>query len=82
MSTALAEFRSTRDPLPAPEADFTPERLEAAIKAARVRCADGPLEDIWVDIFEAEHLLQYRFGILGSLERLTRALEDYATPLR
>jgi hypothetical protein len=61
----------------APEADFTLERLQTAIKAARTGAADGPLDDIWLDIFEAEHLLQYRFGIIGSLERLTRALEEY-----
>jgi hypothetical protein len=82
MSTALSEIRGTRDVPPNPAADYTLERLQVAIKAARLRGADGPLEDIWLDIFEAEHLLHYRFGILGSLERLTRSLEDYIARVR
>lgn len=82
MSTVLSEVRTTHDVQLAPPPEFTLERLQHAIQTARVRGAEGPLDEIWVDIFEAEHLLHYRFGILGSLERLTRCLEDYATPLR
>jgi hypothetical protein len=78
MSTGLAELQRAREPVPTAEQQFTLARLQEAIKRARVRAADGPLEEIWVDIFEAEHLLHYRFGIIGSLERLTRSLEEYA----
>ena len=81
MSTALSESRSAREARSAPEPEFTLERLRAAVTAARVRCADGFLEDIWVDIFEAEHLLNSCFGRDGSLERLTRSLEEYVTPM-
>jgi hypothetical protein len=80
MSSVHLQTRAIRAVPPAPE--FTLERLQAAITAARVRGADGPPGNIWVDIFEAEHLLHYRFAILGSLERLTRSLEEYAEPLR
>lgn len=65
-----------------PALEFTPERLQAAISAARARGADGPPGNIWVDIFEAEHLLHYRSAGLASLERLTRLLEEYVQPLR
>ena len=54
---------------------FTLDRLTAAVNAARMRGARGPPANIWVDIFEAEHLLR-RAG--ESVERLTRLLEDYA----
>jgi|HubBroStandDraft_6_1064221.scaffolds.fasta_scaffold3822265_1 hypothetical protein len=81
MSTVLIESRSARDARTTPELQFTLERLQAAVTAARVRCADGFLEDIWVDIFEAEHLLHSCFGRDGSLKRLTCSLEEYVNPV-
>jgi len=81
MSTALSQSRSARDARLAPAPDFSLERLRSAVAAARVRCANGPLEEIWVDIFEAEHLLHSCFGRDGSMERLTRSLEEYVTPV-
>jgi hypothetical protein len=81
MSTALSESRSARDARTAAAPDFSIERLQSAVASARVRCADGPLDEIWVDIFEAEHLLHSCFGRDGSLERLTRSLEEYLAPM-
>lgn len=77
MSSTVSVRRSSRTPQSYPPA-FTVDRLQAAIKAARQRATDGPLEEIWIDIFEAEHLLNYRFGILNSIERLITTLENYS----
>jgi hypothetical protein len=77
MSSVVSAIRGSRAPH-APSPAFTVDRLQEAIRAARLRAIDGPLEEIWVDIFEAEHLLNYRAGILSSVERLTQALENYS----
>jgi hypothetical protein len=77
MSTALSGSRATYHHR-SREAEFTLDRLAGAIRTARMRAADGPLDYIWVDIFESEHLLQYCRGISAALERLTRSLEEYA----